>query len=813
MRRRWAIVVVVALTAFIVGALLAHVVLLPHLAARRVVGLARERGLFMDIGRTSIVGMSFRFSDVVVCATDCGPDDPLIVSIDTIKVTPKLRSFVTKRPRASAVSVSGASVRIDLARADSLRSLAGRRGDGRGEDKTGGAQAKMTSPGRWDSLPKVSARDVQLEVLYGENLRVRFESVQVLSDREGDAPSIDLGRTTFTSTGIDMQAQHVFIDLGKGEEDGLVGAVRISNPIVVLHLPAREGPGEPGVEKSTVSDHDPKTGQARDGPSNLLKPLLSMVDEAMALTVLPEPMAGFLPHPRVEFNKGALTIEASGQDALEARALRGFMAIERPGDSLVLDMAGEVDQGPFSIHVMVDAREVEVEADTPYMPAGRVAGMLPVPDLLKLEDARIMAHGTAVLDRLASTIVFDGTLGGDGLTIDSDRLALEPLTSVHFRFDGHIGVDGEDRSLSMSAADLNVTGIPIRIEDARIVRMEKGYVIKMTGNLPRTRCQELFSALPFGMRGSLPGFMFDGELGATFELDMDWNQPDDAVMDVVVDNQCQVVTGGDLKLAKFGHTFTHHVEDKVGEHDFIMGPGSENWVDLEEIAPHMPHALVTCEDGAFYKHKGISASAIKRAVKKNIEKGYFAYGASTITMQLVKNLFLTRDKTISRKLQEMIITWWIENSLEKDRIMELYLNVVEYGPALYGIKNASWHFFAKHPIDLDLLECAFLAKMLPNPVARYRYYEKGRSGLDPEWMAVLARVVGKMLDRGYITKDEHDQALATPFEFYYPDLDLPTKVPFDGDDDVSTTPEPEAGAATLDGKASPFPDFSGAPAD
>jgi membrane peptidoglycan carboxypeptidase len=123
----------------------------------------------------------------------------------------------------------------------------------------------------------------------------------------------------------------------------------------------------------------------------------------------------------------------------------------------------------------------------------------------------------------------------------------------------------------------------------------------------------------------------------------------------------------------------------------------------------------------------------------------------------------------------MILTWWIENSLDKDQIMELYLNVVEFGPAIYGIRNAALRYFGKHPSQLTVLECAFLAKMLPNPVSRYRYYQKGRSGLDPTWRKVLERVVGKMHERGYLDDSEYDQALASQLVFFYPDMVPPAR--------------------------------------
>jgi hypothetical protein len=138
-------------------------------------------------------------------------------------------------------------------------------------------------------------------------------------------------------------------------------------------------------------------------------------------------------------------------------------------------------------------------------------------------------------------------------------------------------------------------------------------------------------------------------------------------------------------------------------------------------------------------------------------------GASTITMQMVKNVLLSHERTLSRKLQELFLTWWVEQALSKQRIMELYLNVIEFGPGVYGVSNAARHYFGKHPSELSSLEAAYLALMLPSPVRRHVHYCNG--ALSERFTEKLHYIHNLMLERGRISAVEHQVYAAMPIEF------------------------------------------------
>lgn len=147
----------------------------------------------------------------------------------------------------------------------------------------------------------------------------------------------------------------------------------------------------------------------------------------------------------------------------------------------------------------------------------------------------------------------------------------------------------------------------------------------------------------------------------------------------------------------------------------IVKKRPSTWVPFNQISKEAREAIVISEDALFWSHDGFDYEQIKEAVEDHLDKGKKLRGASTITQQLVKNLFLTNDKTLSRKAKEAFITKELEEKVKKTKILETYLNIIEYGEGLYGIKAASNHYFGKHPSELNAKEGAFLAMLLPNP--------------------------------------------------------------------------------------------------
>ena len=165
---------------------------------------------------------------------------------------------------------------------------------------------------------------------------------------------------------------------------------------------------------------------------------------------------------------------------------------------------------------------------------------------------------------------------------------------------------------------------------------------------------------------------------------------------------------------------------------FMRAQGSRDiryhWVDLSQISLMLRRAVIIAEDDAFLWHKGVDLGALKKAAQKNLRRGRFSHGGSTITMQLARNLFLTPRKSLWRKAREIMIALKLERELSKERILELYLNVVEWGEGIYGAQAAARHYFNKNPGALNKSEAAFLAAILPNPQS----YRRNREGAYPK---------------------------------------------------------------------------------
>ncbi|MSN26164.1 MAG: transglycosylase [Geobacter sp.] len=211
----------------------------------------------------------------------------------------------------------------------------------------------------------------------------------------------------------------------------------------------------------------------------------------------------------------------------------------------------------------------------------------------------------------------------------------------------------------------------------------------------------------------------------------------------------------DLADKKFNTTI--QVKDWQGDyHPFVVGPKNRYWTPSSRIPAEMKWAVILAEDSNFYKHEGFDVKAIKNAIKYDLEKRSLKRGASTITQQTAKNLFLSREKTVTRKLKEIYLAYRMEQELTKGRIIEFYLNVVELGPMVYGIGHGSRYYFGKSPSELTPRECAFLAAMLPGPRLAYNPYKNLHK------VVKRSDMILKLLRKnGVLTEGEYQAALTS----------------------------------------------------
>jgi hypothetical protein len=261
----------------------------------------------------------------------------------------------------------------------------------------------------------------------------------------------------------------------------------------------------------------------------------------------------------------------------------------------------------------------------------------------------------------------------------------------------------KDVSTKIPVADLaNLTKIPVQIGPARVV-ISPGDM-SLEGD---AKCQAWVDALPTELRtGPLATMRLEGSLSFTVAV-----KPPTPTFKMKAD--CHASCEGFKPLSG---KFTYTAYDADGK-EFVRttGPGTKDWTPIGEVSATLPAAVMSTEDPGFLGHKGVIPEAIENSLRDDLKADRFVRGGSTITMQLVKNVWLRRTKTLGRKTQEVLLSLAIESCLSKDVIMETYLNVVEFGPNLYGVGPASQHYFGEAAMTLDPVRSYYLASILPAP--------------------------------------------------------------------------------------------------
>jgi hypothetical protein len=349
------------------------------------------------------------------------------------------------------------------------------------------------------------------------------------------------------------------------------------------------------------------------------------------------------------------------------------------------------------------------------------------------------------------------------------RIAPHPITDINFAIQGNGHFFPLKRRLEIDQAMIELAKAVSSLSGA-LEWSSDHYLFDIDARLPVTDCQIAVGAIPRDLLEELVGFQWRGSMQGAFRLQIDSRDLDNTVMKIDVEDRCEFTMVPSLAdLRRFRMPFIHYVLEPDGsELEFETGPGTRNWTYLEEVSPFLVHAVLSHEDVQFFQHAGFSPAHIRNALVRNLREGRYAVGASTITMQLVKNLFLKREKTLARKVQEVLLTWWVERVMEKRDILELYLNVIEYGPGIYGIRNGARHYFNRLPSELSPAESIYLSMILPNPKRYHNQFERG--SISSSWKDRMAQALRRMGDRGWYTQDAMQYGLEEIESFhFYPD--------------------------------------------
>lgn len=377
----------------------------------------------------------------------------------------------------------------------------------------------------------------------------------------------------------------------------------------------------------------------------------------------------------------------------------------------------------LSIHPEHARAEGSLELRT--IPLALISPFVPQLPLYESEKGTIGAK----LDLVASStdrVALEGSFRIRELALAHERIAAEPIRHINLDLRGKGAWFPAQRRLAIDDGLIRIDKARLRVE-GELERTPEHYRIDLTAKLPPTECNDVVGAVPEDLLRSLSGFSWSGTWSAASRVSLDSRDLEATELSIRVRNLCTFERIPRwVRVERFQEPFRHRViepDDTVFQ--MITGPGTDTWVAASDVSPFMAPAVISHEDGAFYDHGGFAPWAIRDALVRNLEEGRYVVGASTISMQLAKNLYLQRDKTLARKAQEVILTWWLENALTKDEILELYLNVIEYGPSVYGLKQAAGYYFGRLPYELSPAEAAFLACMLPSPKRYHVSYERG----------------------------------------------------------------------------------------
>jgi hypothetical protein len=348
--------------------------------------------------------------------------------------------------------------------------------------------------------------------------------------------------------------------------------------------------------------------------------------------------------------------------------------------------------------------------------------------------------------------VVEGQTSLYGMGLQHPRISAERLSDLGGNVDFRMLWFPQDHMLSLDR--FHLTRNQVRLSVTGTTRTDR-LAFDVIADVPPTSCRQLLHAIPAPLRQRLEGLELEGRIGFQVRMALDLLDPESLVLDGTLDNRCKIARYGNIpEPDTYRRVFSWTAYDeKKAPKRLMSGPGTHQWTPLSRISPYVISAVLTTEDGKFGSHAGMTLPEIRTAMVMNLKKGGMYHGASTITMQLAKNLFLSRERTLARKLEELFFTWYLESNFTKDEILEMYLNIVEFGPSLYGVGTASVYYFGRPPHELNLVESVFLVRLLPSPVARHDALKK-RGTLSARTMASLHRVMSIMHRRGHISDGE-----------------------------------------------------------
>ncbi|AOZ99047.1 transglycosylase domain-containing protein [Flavobacterium commune] len=358
------------------------------------------------------------------------------------------------------------------------------------------------------------------------------------------------------------------------------------------------------------------------------------------------------------------------------------------------------------------------------------------------------------IDKSGGELHIDGFTSIANLKINHAKIARKDVLIKNARFDYRLLLGSDFVSVDSSST---VQFNRIKLHPYLAYETEEDTIYRLKVNIPKMKAQDFITSLPDGLFTNFQGM----EAKGTFDYNLDFKYNKNKANDLVFNSNLKkenlkITKYGEANLTKLNSEFIYRaIINGVMQRPVLVGTANVNYTPLDQISPYLQKCVLTTEDPSFFSHHGFINEAFKQSIAKNIRTRKFARGASTISMQLIKNVFLTREKTLSRKLEEILLVYILENNriVSKERMLEVYFNIIEWGPNVYGIGEAAQFYFQKTPADLTFNECLYLARIIPSP-KKFMYQFNDEGNLRESAVKQVSFLTDLMIRRGLLTIDD-----------------------------------------------------------